>query len=371
MLRAKELGCVLLASGNKDIFGNNNLLARFRGKTLIDNVFDATPPHLFTRISVVTDSEEIGKRAAGCGYDSVHNAHPEYGLGHTIQLGLSAMDLTGACMFIMCNRPDISKYAVSEMAGAYVGGIAVIGGSGGLQSPVIFPKSLYGELLFLKQGQSYMDVIDRHRQLVVAYNIERPNNLPRIKRHEDNKHLDSIKNFFVVGSKDSGKTTLLGFAIDLAGTPVTGFLTRPYDIEGHKAGHYMHSLSPLTDNGHNDKAISVRIDANVSIPVVRTFDYFGSMYLERALDDGMPVILMDELGAIEQQAGRFTAAIEKCLDSDKPVIGSMMDAPAEWLARIKERDDTLVRNVSEANRDDVLNEALYFLRKHKKLFEQK
>ncbi len=356
-----KIGCVLLAAGNAERFGSNKLLTVFHGKTLIENTLESIPAELFAHIVVVTAYDRVEQLSKEAGFEVIRNAHPEYGIRHTISLGLSAMMDMDACMFCVCDQPYISKESIRRMLAEYSGGIAALSFESRRGNPVIFPKKFFGELEALGAGESGTAVIARHQDELSLYPVSNPLELADIDTAEDFTRLNGIKNLFVTGTKEAGKSTLLNYAISLSGILATGFITRPYEICGHPAGHFIHSLSVKTALEENDKPISVRSSDCSCIPIERVFDEFGTKFLQAAQMDHAPLILMDELGVIEQKAPKFQSCVLQCLDQGKPVLGSLKAVDSQWLAEIAQRPDTLVLELNEENRDAVLNRVMNFL----------
>ena len=86
-----KLGCLVMAAGNAARFGENKLAAVFEGKTLIHRALEAVPKALFDRVVVVTQYDEVESLAEEFGFSHLHNAHPDWGISHTIKLGTEAM----------------------------------------------------------------------------------------------------------------------------------------------------------------------------------------------------------------------------------------------------------------------------------------
>lgn len=356
-----KIGCVFLASGSAERFGSNKLLTTFFGRTLVENTLAAVPAEWFARAVVVSAYDRVEEIARALGFEVKRNAHPEYGVSHTIGLGLREMEDMDACMFCVCDQPYLAGQSVRELLASYAGGIFALSCGGQRGNPVIFPKELFGELLALKAGESGGAVIARHADMLSLLPVQSPLELADVDTREDLSRLLNVKNLFVTGAREAGKSTLLSYAVSFAGVQATGFVTRPYEVNGHIAGHAMHALSPLIALEDNDKPISVREGAQSCIPVARVFDEFGARYLRAARQDDRSLILMDELGLLERDAESFQEEAALCLDGKKPVLGSLKRCGESWLKHIAERDDTLVLELTEDARDAVLQRVLQFL----------
>ena len=89
MSTSLKIGCVVMAAGNARRYGNNKLAAQLRGRSLILRALEAVPAEQFDTVVVVTQYPEIMRLAAEFHFAAVLNEHPEYGISHTIQLGLT------------------------------------------------------------------------------------------------------------------------------------------------------------------------------------------------------------------------------------------------------------------------------------------
>lgn len=74
------------------------------------------------------------------------------------------------------------------------------------------------------------------------------------------------------------------------------------------------------------------------------------------------LIVLDELGFMENDIHIFTSKIYELLDSDKVVFGILKDYDCEFLNRIRERDDTMIIRITQENRDLILNDILDLLK---------
>lgn len=177
------------------------------------------------------------------------------------------------------------------------------------------------------------------------------------------------KNLFLTGERGAGKSTLLQKAIDESGLSCSGFRTLPYKIEGREAGYYIHALSSKISAQQNNKPISVRMGKQKCIPIADVFEKLGAMCLQASVCDASDIILMDELGVLEAGASVFQAAVAKCLDDEKPVIGVIKACGAEWLAGVKLRSDVEIIRLNKSNRAKAVNEIAVFLKNIAKIKE--
>lgn len=354
-----RIGCVLLASGLSERFGRNKLLEKVQGKPLVERAMDALPVELFCDVVVVTAYDEIHTLARAKGLRSIHNDSPQSGISHTIKLGTQEMTNMDACMFCVCDQPYLDPYTLFGFVSGYKEGIAALAYKRQRGNPVIFPQELYGELMSLGRGESGNRVIERHEELLSLHQVQNARELWDIDYASD--IAVGSRNLFVTGQSGIGKSTLLQEVLLPYMPVVTGFETRPYGINGQYAGYYLHGLSPLICPGDNDKPISVRTGERQRIPITAVFEQFGCQYLDAALEDTGKIILMDELGDLEEGAEAFQSKVKECLSGKKTVLGVVKDIASEWLGKIKRREDTEILMLDERNEQKTRQKIIEFL----------
>lgn len=166
-----RIGCVVLASGDSVRFGSNKLLAPFRGKALIRCTLDKLPG-LFERTAVVTRTPEIAALADGLGFLSILHELPD--VSDTIRLGVEAMEGMDGCLFMVGDQPLLSVDSIKALKEAFSLSPQRIARAHFQErwgNPVLFPKSLFGELSRLSPGQLGGAVIRRHEALLLPVEV--------------------------------------------------------------------------------------------------------------------------------------------------------------------------------------------------------
>jgi molybdenum cofactor cytidylyltransferase len=175
ILKAKEgaavtLGCVILAAGNASRFGENKLLASFRGRPLIRRAFEAVPRDRLGPVCVVTQYPAVAELAAECGFSVIRNEAPELGLSRSVALGTRAlMDRCGGLMFLVADQPLLRRETAAAVADRFLADparIAVPAAGERQGNPCVFPAALFPELLALTGDRGGKQVIRRHPELV-------------------------------------------------------------------------------------------------------------------------------------------------------------------------------------------------------------
>lgn len=170
MEQTLNLGCVIMAAGNARRFGNNKLAAQFRGRSLILRALEAVPPEKFETVAVVTQYPEIMDLAKEFHFAALHNPHPEYGISHTIVLGLTELRSCGGVMFLVSDQPLLKRESVAALADLWRKDptrIAALGHRGVRGNPCVFPSDLFPELLELTEDTGGNAVIRRHEDRLV------------------------------------------------------------------------------------------------------------------------------------------------------------------------------------------------------------
>jgi len=71
-----------------------------------------------------------------------------------------------------------------------------------------------------------------------------------------------------------------------------------------------------------------------------------------ALDQGK-VIVVDEIGPMEIRSRRFCETVMRVLDSDAPVVGTVVKRPNDFADRVKAHRRVTVTSVTSENRDTL------------------
>lgn len=169
-----NLGCVIMASGLGKRFGSNKLMADFDGKPMIERALLATD-RIFSERTVVTRSEDVALYCEKRGVRVILHEFPNR--NDTVRLGLLAMAETEGCLFCPGDQPLLSRETVASLALAAKNGKDRIfrpacGETEG--APVLFPRSVYGELLNLPEGKGGGAVIKKHPDLLCRITVKNP-----------------------------------------------------------------------------------------------------------------------------------------------------------------------------------------------------
>lgn len=160
-----KIGCVVMAAGDARRFGENKLAAVLDGKMLIRRALEAVPAEEFCTVAVVTQYPEVEALAEEFGFTPVHNPHPDWGISHTIRLGLEALGDCDGALFQVSDQPMLRRESIrAEVACFRRHPDKLVGlGHGGVRgNPCIFPAAYFPELLELTEDRGGSSVIRRH-----------------------------------------------------------------------------------------------------------------------------------------------------------------------------------------------------------------
>ena len=171
---ARTLGCVVMAAGNARRFGENKLAAEVRGKSLIRRTLEAVPPGAFDTVVTVTQYPQVLALAEEFGFQAVRNEHPDWGISHTIRLGLETLGDCDGAMFLVSDQPLLrreSVKALAELWRSHPENIAALAHGGVRGNPCLFPARFFPELLALREDRGGNTVIRRHEEDLILLEV--------------------------------------------------------------------------------------------------------------------------------------------------------------------------------------------------------
>ncbi len=161
-----RVGCLLMAAGNAERFGENKLLcAADDGRTLIGHALDAIPRECFARTLVVTQYPEITALAKERGFETLLNEHAERGQSETIRLGTRALSDCDAICFMVADQPLLRCETLAREVNFFSSHrehIVALGHNGARGNPCLFPARFFPELLALEGDVGGGAVIRKH-----------------------------------------------------------------------------------------------------------------------------------------------------------------------------------------------------------------
>ena len=170
-----KLGCVVMAAGNARRFGENKLAAELDGRSLIRRALDAVPGEAFDSVVVVTQYSEIADLAQEFHFTAIQNEHPDFGISHTIRLGLSQLQDCDGVLFLVSDQPLLRQESVAELVRLWQkqpDKIAALSHGGVRGNPCLFPAPFFPELMNLREDKGGNTVIRRHEDCLVLLEVD-------------------------------------------------------------------------------------------------------------------------------------------------------------------------------------------------------
>lgn len=169
-----KIGCVVMAAGMGTRFGGNKLTRQWAGKSLIRRALEAVPAEKLHATVVVTQYPEIVELAKEFCFTPIVNTHPEYGQGHSIKLGIRALEQCDALLFQVADQPLLRRESVAALVDLYLQNphhIVGLGHAGQRGNPCIFPARFFPELLKIEGDRGGNVVIRQHEQELLLYEV--------------------------------------------------------------------------------------------------------------------------------------------------------------------------------------------------------
>ena len=170
-------------------------------------------------------------------------------------------------------------------------------------------------------------------------------------------------NYLLTGHPGVGKTTIIKKALEKLKLPAGGFYTEEIREDDKRTGFAIATLSGLKGVlAHRNFKSRYRVgEYGVG---VYTLNRIGVKEILMCLME-KKVIVIDEIGKMELLSPQFQEAVEKALNADNPVLGTVTLARHPFAQKVKSRDDVKIFEVTKENRDEVLKTLIKELKKIK------
>ena len=157
----------------------------------------------------------------------------------------------------------------------------------------------------------------------------------------------------ICGERGVGKSTLLRrlLADDLR--PLGGFVTKRLAVPDENGFYpiYIYPAALPEEERRSGRENLVGVcDGRSSRRYADVFDTLGTKYLAAPAGG---VLLMDELGFLENEAAAFQAAVLRALDGDTPVLAAVKPRDTAFLRRVREHPKAELFQIDESSRDGL------------------
>lgn len=167
-----------------------------------------------------------------------------------------------------------------------------------------------------------------------------------------------MKHILLCGERGVGKSTLIRRLIAHNSRLLGGFITlrlKTADEHGFYPIHLYPASQPENERKNNSENLVGICDSHTSVRHSEVFDTLGTALLDNSPRDGL--ILMDELGFLENDAAAFQAAVLRALDGETPVLAAVKPKDTPFLRAVRAHKNAEVFFVDSENRE-ALYEAL-------------
>jgi nucleoside-triphosphatase len=168
-------------------------------------------------------------------------------------------------------------------------------------------------------------------------------------------------NILITGRPGVGKTTIIRQVLQQLAGQLGGFTTQEIRRGGRRVGFSILAV----DTGQEGVLAHIDIPGphRVGLYGVNTEDMerVGVPALRRAIE-GADLIVMDEIGRMENYCPSFQSAVVRALEAPQDVLGTLQMRSTPFLDRIRRRRDVVVRLVTRENRDDMPGQLLALLK---------
>ncbi len=160
-----------------------------------------------------------------------------------------------------------------------------------------------------------------------------------------------FKHIFLTGDNAQLKSKIIDQLLE--DKAFNGFTLLPYQINGQEKGRYLHSYVAVEDYD-NDLPIEVKINACQNVTIPNVLDYFGAKILLNSLHSSASIIKMDPLFISDHKALIFLEEFDRCLYSDKHIIGALSTMNDELSALVFANKESCLLEINEANQTQIV-----------------
>ena len=167
------------------------------------------------------------------------------------------------------------------------------------------------------------------------------------------------RHLLLCGERGVGKSTLIRRLLERNTREIGGFVTKrlPTADENGFFPIYLYPAAQMENERRNAAANLVgTCDSRSSIRHPEVFDTVGVQLIASAPKNGL--ILMDELGFLENDAEAFQSGVLRALAGDTPVLAAVKPKNTPFLRAVREHGTAELVFIDERNRDALFLQLL-------------
>lgn len=165
------------------------------------------------------------------------------------------------------------------------------------------------------------------------------------------------RHLLLCGERGVGKSTLIRRLLALSTRPLGGFVTlrrRTPDEKGFYPIYLYDAALPESERRSTAENLAGICDSHSSVRHSEVFDTLGTRYIKAAPENGL--ILMDELGFLENEAHVFRRAVLDALDGETPVLAAVKPKDTDFLRAVRGHGNAALVFIGRENRDALYEE---------------
>ena len=170
----RQVGCVILASGESRRFGENKLFATWQGKSFLQRILESTEG-VFQKRLVVTRSKEAAAYCQAQGVEVLLHSLPYR--SDTVRLGIAQMTEMEAVVFCPCDQPLLQKESLLRLRNAFSfgeGELLRLGDGKRMGTPALFSEKYFSELSALPVGKGGGYLLEKYKEQVRQVLVKDP-----------------------------------------------------------------------------------------------------------------------------------------------------------------------------------------------------
>jgi nucleoside-triphosphatase len=161
-----------------------------------------------------------------------------------------------------------------------------------------------------------------------------------------------MKHIFLTGEIQIGKSTVVQKTLQLLNVKYGGFRTY-FSADRSNPNRCLYMSDASLPVSYDDAHTVARFSPVLPLEIYPDrFDLLGAEYINEA-GKTADLIVMDELGNLENAASRFQTAVLDALDGDVQILGVLKLSATGWVDKIKSHRKVEIVRVTEENRNKL------------------